>query len=159
MSGRIERADGAVIPLNLVFQGEYGGEISPEPGEVQYLLKPEETLYINYGQLVFQVRYIRQTKLFPTPFWSKVNYTWLNTLVLAFFIHFTAIGYFLKGVPPDEYLQTDILSPAVNQYITVRLKQRVEDRKAGRTGGLVGELQKPSKSAKARGRRRNRRPS
>ena len=67
MSGRIEKASGEVIPLDLVFQGSHGGEISPEPGEVQYLLKPEETLYITYGDLVFSGSLYSPNKVISDP--------------------------------------------------------------------------------------------
>lgn len=144
MVGRVERADGMVIPVELLFAGEHGGQ--PDgAGGARYLLRPEETLYLGYRDMVLQVRYVRRTQLAPLPFWQRVNYVWANTLLLALFFHVVAISSFI-ATPKMSTTLTDELLANRNRFIETRLKL-AEKKNSG--GGLLDELKKgPGEKAK-----------
>lgn len=120
LAGRIERADGLVIPISLLYQGRHGA-VPNGSGGVSYLLHAEETLYINYGDFVLQIRYVRRTRLASIPIFSQINYNWANVLICALFAHLITIGSFVFSpnvhkIPPDELLKNR------NRFIETRLK-------------------------------------
>lgn len=145
-TGRIERADGTVVPLELVYAGEHGGE--PDgAGGASYPLNAEETVYLGYEALVLQIRYVRRTRVVPLPFFERVNYVWANMLLLAFFIHVVAIGSFV--FTPEEAVQlTDELQLRNSRFIETRLALVERQKKEG--GSFLEKLES-GQPAKAKG--------
>ncbi len=142
MSGRVERADGLVVSLELLFQGQHGGEPDGSGG-VSYMLRAEETVYISHGELMLQIRYVRRTRVVPLPLSSRINYAWANILLLAFFFHALAIGTFLASPEPSAQL-TDELYKNRNRFIETRLKLAEQKRKSG--GGVLAELEQGARA-------------
>lgn len=144
--GRIERADGTVVPLELLYAGQRGGE--PDgTGGTRYLLPAEETVYLGYASLVIQLRYVRRTRMAPVPFFERVNYVWANVLLLALFFHVLAIGSFLAT--PEQALDlTDELHQRRNRFIETRLALVERERKEG--GNFLDKL-KSGPADKAKG--------
>ena len=137
LTGRVERADGTVIPVELLYQGEHGADRDGEGG-ASYPLRAAETMYLGYGDLVLQIRYVRRTQLVPIPFLSRINYVWANTLILAFFFHIVAISSFV-ATPERSAQLTDELFKNQNRFIETRLKL-AERKNSG--GGLLDDLKK-----------------
>jgi hypothetical protein len=134
-----------VIPLDLLYQGQHGGE-RDGAGGARYLLRAEETVYLGYGELVLQIRYVRRTRLVVPPIFSRINYIWANTLVLAIFFHLIAISSFLAAPEVTPKLADELFENR-NRFIQTRLKLAEKKKKPG--GGLLEELEKgPSQKAK-----------
>lgn len=118
--GHIQRADGTLVPLSHLYGGGEGAEATEVPGAVRYALRTAETVYLVYGNVILQVRYIRKNRLVPPPFWSEVNYAWLNILVLAIFLHVMVIFGFLST--PDTAAElTEDLFRNPNRFAQFRL--------------------------------------
>ncbi|MEL6189694.1 MAG: hypothetical protein AAFU79_34155, partial [Myxococcota bacterium] len=141
--GRVERADGTLVTLDLLYAGQHGGKPNGEGG-ARYLVRPEETIYLGYGHLVLQVRYVRRTQLTPVLPFSRMNYMWANTLILAVFFHVMAIGSFL-ATPEVTANLSDELFKNRNRFIQTRLKLAEQTKKSG---GLLEELKGPGEKAK-----------
>ena len=146
--GQIERADGSVIPLQHLREGGAGAEAGDQPGAVKYHLRAEETLYIAWEHIVLQLRYIRRTRLVPPPFFSTVNYTWMNTLVLAFFIHLVAVVSFVATPRTQTELTEDIFKNP-NRFAQFRLTP--EEKKKALSNSMLAKLQEGAQGAKAKG--------
>jgi hypothetical protein len=114
--GRIERADGSVIPLEESRSLERGDM----PGVNRYNLNPAETLYVHYHDLTFQVRYIRRQRFIQPGFLAEMNYTWVNMFILAFFIHAMAIVSFI-ATPTTQAELSESLFKNPNRFAQFRL--------------------------------------
>ena len=138
MAGRIEKADGMVLPVALLFDSQHGA-VADGSGGVRYRLQPEETLFLAYRDFVLQIRYVRRTPLPPVPLLSQMNYIWANTLLLALFAHVVAIASFLATPdvalsPPDELYKNR------NRFFETRLKLAKKDQT--KSSGLLDEIKK-----------------
>ena len=144
--GRIERADGTAVPLELIYAGQYGGQ--PDgAGGAQYLLNAEETVYLGYESMVIQLRYVRRTRLLPVPVMERINYAWANILLLAAFFHVATIGSFIATPDPAVQL-TDELDRGRNRFIETRLA--LVEKKKQEGGNLLKKLTGPAEKAKDR---------
>lgn len=143
--GQLERADGAVIPLDHVRAQAEAGDT---PGTVKYHLQAEETLYIAWEHIVLQIRYIRRTRLVPPPLASTLNYSWLNILVLAFFFHVMAIVSFVATPRTQAELTEDIFKNP-NRFAQFRLTP--EEKKKAQKNSLLAKLRQGAAGAKHRG--------
>jgi hypothetical protein len=146
--GQIERADGTVIPLQHLREGGAGAEAGDHPGAVKYHLRAEETLYVAWEHIVLQLRYIRRTRLVPPPFFSTVNYTWMNILVLAFFFHMVAVVSFIATPRTQTELTEDIFKNP-NRFAQFRLTP--EEKKKAESNSLLAKLREGAQGAKAKG--------
>ena len=164
LDGYIQRADGALIPLAQLYQGAEGARAGEVPGSVRYDLRPAETVYLVYGNVIFQIRYIRQNVMVPPSMWAEMNYTWLNILLVAAFVHLMAIVAFISTPKTTAALSEDLfrnpnrfaqfkLTPEqkrkTEQTLLARLKARSDKARgeAARAKGKEGKM--GSKDAKA----------
>ena len=145
-AGRIERADGTLIPLEQLFGGGPGVEPGDSPGGIRYTLQPAETMYLVYDSIVFQVRYVRKTRLVPPLLVERLNYTWLNTLVLAFFFHAMAIVSF-EATPVTQAELTEDIFKNPNRFAQFRLTP--EQRR--KQQNILSKLKAGEMGAKAKG--------
>ena len=167
LDGYIQRADGTIIPLAHLYQGgegaysDYPGSV---PGAVQYRLRAAETVFLVYGNVIFQIRYIRRNRLLAPPLWAEINYSWLNILLLAIFIHVMAIVSFLSTPNTTTELTEDIfrhpvrfaqfrLTPEQRQQRDRSLLSKLKNKgEAGRAKGKEGKAGKADAKTKKSGR-------
>lgn len=146
--GQVERADGMVIPLEQLQAGHHGAEPGDMPGAVRYQLRAAETLYLANEGLILQIRYIRNNRLAPPPLMSEVNYTWMNILVLAFFLHTMAIVSFV-ATPVTQAELTENIFKNPNRFAQFRLTP--EEKRAQEKNSLLSKLKEGETGAKAKG--------
>lgn len=143
---RLQRADGAVLPLEQLRKSP-----NAEPGDAngfRYNLRAAETLYLFNGDLIFQLRYIRQNKLIPPGLWAEMNYSWLNILILAFFVHLMGIVSFLAMPRTTSELTEDIFKNP-NRFAQFRLTP--EEKKKAEKNDMLAKLKEGAAGAKAKG--------
>ncbi len=149
LTGHIQRADGALIPLAYLYEGGEGAFDGTVPGGVRYLLRPAETVYLVYGNVILQIRYIRSNRLVAPGFWSEQNYAWLNILLLAFFLHAILIFAFHSRSPEAP---VDGIATQTNRFAQIRLtpaeKKKVKE-KLARLKAKQGKRQAPKGKSKA----------
>jgi FHA domain-containing protein len=119
-TGRVERADGSVFSLDDLIRSGRGMERGDLPNVNRYSVNPAETLYLNYHDLTFQVRYVRKQRFIPPPFLSELNYSWVNMFILAFFIHAMAIVSFI-ATPTTQAELSESLFKNPNRFAQFRL--------------------------------------
>ena len=141
--GRVERADGTVIPFDALRNGGFGAEPGDQPGAVRYRLHAEETVYLAKGQILHQVRYVRKNTLPPPPLFANVNYAWLNILVLVFFFTAMAVTTFV-ATPTTRADLTEELYKNSSRFAQFRLTPEKK-----RPSDLLSQLKGGSKGAKA----------
>ncbi len=145
-TGRVERADGTLVPLEQLFAGGPGVEPGDSPGGIRYTLQAAETLYLVYDSIVFQVRYVRKTRLVPPLLVERLNYTWLNILVLAFFFHAMAIVSFVATPVTQAELAEDIFKNP-NRFAQYRLTAEQKRKQQS----ILSKLKAGEMGAKAKG--------
>lgn len=146
LTGRVERADGHIISLEALYQGGQGAETGDVPGSVRYPLRAAETVFVAVEQVVLQIRYVRRTQLVPPPFMSRLNYAWVNTLVLAFFFHAMAIVSFVATPQTQAQLNEDLFKNPTrfaNFKLTPEQKQKQDS--------MLSKLKQGETGAKAKG--------
>lgn len=141
-TGRLEKADGTAIPLT-----ELRGVERDGPGVSRYNLGPAETLYLEHGGVSFQLRYVRRARLIPPGFWAEMNYTWVNMLILAFFVHSMAIVSFM-ATPQTTAELTESLFKNPNRFAQFRL---TPEEKKKQQNDFLSKLKEGAAGAKARG--------
>lgn len=134
--GRLDRADGTSRSLRDALNGRQ-----------EYTLNAEETLYLVYNDLTMQIRYIRKTRLAPMPFWAELNYTWVNMIILAFFIHAMAVVSFL-ATPVTEAELTENIFKNPNRFAQFRL---TPEEKKKQQNDFLSKLKEGAAGAKAKG--------
>lgn len=162
-SGYVEKADGTTYALSDVVQSGKGIDRGELPETWVYALKPEETLYVTHGLLTMQVRYVRRARFVAAPLFERLNYGWLNILILAFFFHALAIATFLASPRTETSLEEDLFKNP-NRFAQFRLtpeKKKEQENflaklKAGEMGakakGNEGKAGKKDHKAKTSGR-------
>lgn len=145
--GRVERADGTVIPLEDLLRSGRGIERGDAGGVHQYHLNPQETLYLDYGDLTFQVRYVRRQRFIPPPFLSDLNYSWINMLILAFFVHALAVISFI-ATPTTNAEMTESIFKNPNRFAQFRL---TPEEKKKQQNDFLAKLKEGAAGAKAKG--------
>ncbi|MCB9654498.1 MAG: TonB family protein [Deltaproteobacteria bacterium] len=144
--GRLERADGTAFGLDDLARGARGA--SNEGDGVVYPLQAAETLLLRYGNLTFQIRYVRRVTVLPLGIFDSVNYAWLNALILAFFFHAVAIASFL-ATPRTQVELTEDIFKNPNRFAQVRLTP--EEKKKLKANDLLSKLKAGEVGAKAKG--------
>ncbi|MBK8014211.1 MAG: TonB family protein [Deltaproteobacteria bacterium] len=144
--GRLERADGTVFELDDLARGARGA--SNEGDGIVYPLQAAETLLLRYGNLTFQIRYVRRVTVLPLGIFDSVNYAWLNALILAFFFHAVAIASFL-ATPRTQVELTEDIFKNPNRFAQVRLTP--EEKKKLKANDLLSKLKAGEVGAKAKG--------
>ncbi len=143
--GRLERADGQVVLLGALRD-------RMEPSDVvaskAYLLQPAETLFLQHGHIVFQIRYVRRTGLIPVALFEKMNYAWMNILILAFFIHAVAIVSFVS-TPNTQSDLTEELFKNPNRWAQIRRLAPPKNRPKPKS--LLSQIKGEESGARARG--------
>ncbi|MFO0728670.1 MAG: AgmX/PglI C-terminal domain-containing protein [Myxococcota bacterium] len=141
MSGHVEKLDGTIIPLQDLVQAGRGIERGELPETWVYQLQPEETVYVNHGMIILQLRYVRQAKFIPPPWTESLNYQWLNTFILVLFFHLLAVASFL-AMPRNSESLDDQLFKNPNRFAQFRLtpekKKEQENILAKLKAGEVG---------------------
>ena len=146
--GRIERADGMAIPFDALRKGGFGAEPGDHPGAVRYRLQAEETVYLAKGQILHQIRYVRKNTLVPPPWLANVNYTWLNILVLVFFVAAMAVTTFV-ATPMTRADPAEELYKNSSRFAQFRLMP--EKKRSDMLSQLKGGGPKGAKAAKKEG--------
>lgn len=146
--GHVQHADGRLLSLAELQQNRLAqpGEV---PGQLNYHLEAEETLLFSNHQFLFQIRYVRKNILVPPPWTERINYTWLNILLIAFFLHAVAILSFVAR-PETKTELTEDLFKNTNRFAQFRL---TPEQKKRNENNLLKRLKKKggSAGAKARG--------
>lgn len=147
-SGRLERADGTMRSVEeMLSQRGQNVESGDSPGSIRYHLQAAETLYLVHNSIVYQIRYVRRTRMIPPPLLERLNYTWLNVLVLAFFIHTMAIVSFIATPVTQAELTEDIFKNR-NRFAQFKLTPE-QQRKQKKL--LLSKLKAGEPGAKAKG--------
>lgn len=146
-TGHIERADGTMIGLDSLYAGQHGAEAGEYNGAVKYRLRPAETLYLHHDTITLQVRYVRTTRLVPPGLLQEMNYTWVNILVLAFFLHAMAIVSFVATPQTSSELTEDIFKNP-NRFAKYLL---TPEQKQKQNQSLLSKLKAGESGAKAKG--------
>lgn len=145
-SGYVEKLDGTTIALSDLVQGGRGVSRGELGGTYSYNLNAEETLYITHGLLTLQIRYVRRARLMPLPLIERLNYTWLNILILAFFFHVLAIASFLAMPRVEESLEESLFKNP-NRFAQFRLTPE----KKKEQENFLAKLKAGEMGAKAKG--------
>lgn len=146
-TGHIERADGAMIGLDSLYAGQHGAEAGEYNGSIKYRLRPAETLYFHHDTITLQIRYVRTTRLIPPGLLQEMNYTWVNILVLAFFLHAMAIVSFVATPHTTAELTEDIFKNP-NRFAKYLL---TPEQKQKQNQSLLSKLKAGESGAKAKG--------
>lgn len=147
-SGRLERADGSMRSVEeMLSQRGQNVESGDSPGSIRYHLQAAETLYLVHNTIVYQIRYVRRTRMIPPALFERLNYTWLNILVLAFFIHTMAIVSFIATPVTQAELTEDIFKNR-NRFAQFKLTPE-QQRKQKKL--LLSKLKSGEPGAKAKG--------
>jgi TonB family protein len=146
-TGHIERADGTMIGLDQLMSGGHGAEQGDYKGAAKYRLRPAETIYLTVDTITLQIRYIRTTRLVPPGFMAEMNYTWVNILVLAFFLHTMAIVSFVATPHTSSELTEDIFKNP-NRFAKYLL---TPEQKQKQNQSLLSKLKSGETGAKAKG--------
>ncbi|MCK6552533.1 AgmX/PglI C-terminal domain-containing protein, partial [Myxococcota bacterium] len=146
-SGRIERADGTMSTIEDLLKTGRGVERG-DAGAARYTLNAAETLFLQYGELTYQIRYIRRAKLIPPGFFAELNYSWVNMLILAFFIHGLAIVSFV-ATPVTQAQLDESLFKNPNRFAQFRLTP--EEKKKKEQNDFLSKLKEGAAGAKAKG--------
>lgn len=144
-TGYIERADGSrqtVEELLSSGRGVESGDVSDARG---YHLAAAETLYLNHGGLTLQIRYVRRQKFVAPPWTESLNYTWVNVLILTFFLHVLAVSVFVATPRTTEEL-IEALFKNPNRFAQYKL---TPEKKQENT--LLAKLKAGEQAAKAKG--------
>jgi pSer/pThr/pTyr-binding forkhead associated (FHA) protein len=142
--GRLERADGAVVPIAEVMSR---GKPSGLPDVWSVPLLAEDTLYLQHGALTLQFRYIRRTKFIAPGFFETVNYAYLNILVLAFFLHALTIASFLATPKVTVELEEQLFKNRSRFIHSAFIKEKSQKAQES----LLKDLNSGPKTAKAKG--------
>ena len=144
--GRLERLDGKTVELESL-PGLEAGDL---PDTKRYTLMPSETLSIEHGRVSLQIRYVQKQRVPLIPFFETLNYTWLNVLILAFFLHLVAIASFIATPMTEADLVEDLFKNR-NRFAQFRLTE--EQRKRARAAGnnLLRRLKAEGGFKKAKG--------
>jgi pSer/pThr/pTyr-binding forkhead associated (FHA) protein len=134
--GRLDKADGTFYALRDILNGRQ-----------EYSLQPAETLYLTYGDLTLQIRYVRRTRMIPPGFWADLNYSWVNMLILAFFIHAMAVVSFL-ATPVTQAELTENIFKNPNRFAQFRL---TPEEKKKQQNDFLSKLKEGAAGAKAAG--------
>jgi TonB family protein len=147
-TGRLEKANGTMRTVEEMIQKRGKNiENGESPGGIKYQMQAEETLYLVHNAIVFQVRYVRRSRMIPPPLFERLNYTWLNVLVLAFFIHLMAIVSFIATPVTNAELTEDIFKNR-NRFAQFRLTpEQVQKQKSL----MLSKLKAGEPGAKAKG--------
>ncbi|MBI4818076.1 MAG: AgmX/PglI C-terminal domain-containing protein [Deltaproteobacteria bacterium] len=142
-TGHLEKPDGTWKPLEEVLKRASAGD----SGAKGYMLSAEETLYLHHDNLTYQIRYVRTTRCIPPPLAERLNYTWVNTLILVIFFHVLAVASFLNTPRTTEMFDDQLFR---NSKSFIQLKLIKEQKK--KSGGALGLLNSKDKdAAKAKG--------
>ncbi len=144
MGGRLERADGTVYEIDEVRRGGEPGEL---PEVMRVPLEAEETLYLEHGKVILQLRYVRRTRFIPPGIFETMNYSWVNILILAFFFHALMIASFIATPKVQEEL-TEKLFKNPNRF--AQFKFREEEKKSA-ASNMLDKLKAGPEGAKAKG--------
>ncbi|MBI2378293.1 MAG: AgmX/PglI C-terminal domain-containing protein [Deltaproteobacteria bacterium] len=144
-TGHLEKPDGTWKPLEEVLKKSG----SSEAGAKGYLLGAEETLYLHHDNVSYQVRYVRTTRCIPPPLAERLNYTWVNTLILVIFFHVLAVASFLS-TPRTTELLDDQLFRNSKSFIQLKLIQEQKKKKSGGALGLLNSKDKDAAKAKGK---------
>lgn len=134
--GRLDKADGSMYAVRDILNGRQ-----------EYTLQAAETLYLTYGDLTLQIRYVRRTRMVPPTFWADLNYSWVNMLILAFFIHAMAVVSFL-ATPVTEAELTENIFKNPNRFAQFRL---TPEEKKKQQNDFLSKLKEGAAGAKAAG--------
>ncbi|MEO1334799.1 MAG: FHA domain-containing protein, partial [Myxococcota bacterium] len=145
--GHIQRADGTMIPLAHLYQGGEGAQAGHIAGSIDYTLRAAETVYLVYGNVIFQIRYIRRTPVLGPALWADINYSWLNVLLLAAFVHVMLIVAF-HSIPRTQAELTEDLFRNPNRFAQFRFTPE-QRRKTENT--ILAKLKARSEKARGRG--------
>jgi hypothetical protein len=146
--GRVERSDGSVVTLEDFLATGGASEAGEVPDTVRYLLQPEETLFLSHRGLVLQVRYVRRTAVVVPPLSKRLDYTWLNALLVAFFIHGVLLVSFLATPTQSMELTDDMLQTRAD-FIQTQLAR--QQKRQERNLSTLAKLKQGRAAASARG--------
>lgn len=107
LSGVLFRPGGAEIPLGA------GSSFPPAdlPGSSIVPLEPGDFLWLVHGTLRLEARYVRRAQYQPPPLLERLNYAWVNTLIVV-----SAAVLLLVGA----FLATPQRSGAVDELLSLR---------------------------------------
>jgi hypothetical protein len=143
--GTLLRKNGACVPIAEVMES-IGVERGELPGTWMYPLADDETLYLAHGELTLQLRYVKKTRFVPMPLLERLNYSWLNVLILAAFAHALTIAAFLTA-PSKRSGDDDELLKSAAQFIHVSFTPE-KQRPRGEDGALAKAIGKEGEAGK-----------
>jgi TonB family protein len=146
-SGRLERADGTMRAVEEMISHRGPNIEQGDAGGIRYHLQNAETLYLVHNAIVYQVRYVRRAKMIPPPLMETLNYTWMNILVLAFFLHTMAIVSFIATPVTTSELTEDMFKNR-NRFAQFRLTPEQQQKQQNL---LLSKLKAGEPGAKAKG--------
>lgn len=144
-TGYLERADGFRQTVQELLAAGRNIDSGDVPEARGYNLQPAETLYLTHGLLTLQVRYVRRQKFIPPPWTESLNYTWVNVLILTFFLHVLAVSVFVATPRTTEEL-IEALFKNPNRFANYML---TPEKKQENT--LLAKLKAGEQAAKAKG--------
>jgi hypothetical protein len=90
--GVVERSDGTVIRIEDLTPAGHRMSSRGMAQTVYYELDSEESVYLIHGDLTLQIRYVPRAEFRSPPLRERANFTWLNILILAVFLHTLAVA-------------------------------------------------------------------
>lgn len=120
--GYLEHADGRRVRLDAL-RGTPAA--SPHPtleGVVAYRLGAEETLYLTHGPVLLQLRYVREAEIQVPPSLQRMNYRWINFLIIAFVLHAGMVSAFVTQPRVERSSMSEILPESMGRFVQVQLK-------------------------------------
>lgn len=127
--GYLEHADGRRLRLGAVRSSDAA---SPHPtlaDVVAYRLGAEETLYLSHGPVILQIRYVREAEIDLPPSLDRLNYRWINFLIVAFVLHAGLVSAFVTEPRVEKSSLSEMLPESMGRFVQVKLE------------GLPGEKQ------------------
>lgn len=120
--GYLEHADGRRVRL-AALRGTPAASPHPTlPEVVAYRLGAEETLYLSHGPVLLQLRYVREAELERPPPLDRLNYRWINFLIVAFMLHAGLVSAFVAEPRVEKNSLSEVLPESMGRFVQVQLK-------------------------------------
>lgn len=128
--GYLEHTDGRQVRLDALRRSPAASPHPALPDVVRYRLGAEETLYLSHGPVLLQLRYVRETEVELPPSLDRLNYRWINFLIIAFVLHAGMVSAFVTEPRVQKSSMSEVLPESMGRFVQVQLKGLPGERQA-----------------------------
>ena len=100
--GVLTLSDGQTVSIDALREQRKRWQPTELPQTEGFLLEAEETLSLSHGSLTLTLRYVPLERVFVPPLLERLNYSWVNAVIFAVFVHLVAVSVFASTPRVDE---------------------------------------------------------